>query len=327
MLKPAAVPITLLAVLAGFPSAEAAGPPRGLEREFPKADFSISAVDWSEIRSGGPPRDGIPAIDRPQTVSIDEAAKTIAPTEPVIGLIVNGEARAYPLRVLIWHEIANDTLGGVPVAVTYCPLCNTAIVFDRRLDDMVLDFSTTGRLRNSDLVMYDRQTESWWQQFLGRAIIGSLTGAELAMVPARLESFEKFCARAPHGTVLVGDAPRRYGRNPYVGYDSLARPWLYTGPLPDAIAPLARVVRVGEEAWGLDLVRAEGEIIADDLRLTWTPGQNSAVDAESIAESADVGNIVAQRRLPDGTWRDIPYSVDFAFAFRAFFPDAPIHLE
>ena len=183
--------------------ASAADWPRSLEREFPKADFSINAVDWSEVRSGGVSRDRIPAIDRPRSVSLAEAAETLTPTEPVVGVVINGEARAYPLRVLIWHEIANDELGGVPLAATYCPLCNTVVVFDRRVDGQVLDFGTTGRLRNSDLLMYDRQTESWWQQFLGRAIIGTLTGAELKMIPARLESFENFSARAPEGTVLV----------------------------------------------------------------------------------------------------------------------------
>ena len=100
-------------------------------------------------------------------------------TEPVIGLVVNGDARAYPLKILIWHEIVNDTVGGVPVTVTYCPLCNSAIVFERTVDGRVLDFGTTGKLRNSDLVMYDRQTESWWQQFSGTAIVGAMTGTKL----------------------------------------------------------------------------------------------------------------------------------------------------
>lgn len=127
--------VTLLLLLLGLAkSGLAADWPRGLEDEFPKADFSIASVAWSEIRSGGPPRDGIPPLDDPRAVSVGEAEEDLSPTEPVIGLLIGGEARAYPLRVLIWHEIANDTLGGVPVAVTFCPLCNTAIVFDRRLD-------------------------------------------------------------------------------------------------------------------------------------------------------------------------------------------------
>ena len=329
MHRPAAAVIAvaaLAAVLAGAAPAENPWPP-GLEREFPKADFSVAAVDWSEIRSGGPPRDGIPAIDDPAFVSIDAAAAILAPTEPVVGLSIDGDARAYPLRVLIWHEIVNDVVGGTPVAVTYCPLCNTALVFDRRAAGMVLDFGTTGRLRHSDLVMYDRQTESWWQQFLGTAIVGTLTGTELRLVPARLESFANFRARLPGGRVLTADYRRRYGRNPYAGYDSLAAPFLYDGPLPQGIAPLARVVRVGDEAWSLALLRAEGEIVAGDVRLAWTPGQNSAVDAAIVAEGADVGNVTVERLGADGVWRDAPYSVDFAFAFAAFHPDSPIRLE
>ncbi len=327
MINRRAVLPCLVVLFASVGCATAAEWPYGLEREFPIADFSIAEVEWSEIRSGGPPRDGIPPLDSPRAVSIAEAAEDLAPTEPVIGLIIGGEARAYPLRVLIWHEIANDTLGGVPVAVTFCPLCNTAIVFDRRHDGQVLDFGTTGRLRNSDLVMYDRQTESWWQQFLGRAIIGTLTGAELRMIPARLESFANFAARAPDGTVLVADHSRRYGNNPYAGYDSLSAPFLYNGAMPDGIAPLARVVRIGDEAWSLDLLRQAGEITAGDVKLSWSAGQNSALDAGYIPDGADVGNVLVTRSDGDGGRVDIPYSVDFAFAFAAFFPDGVIHLE
>jgi hypothetical protein len=125
-------------------------------------DFSKMSVDPSEIISGGPRKDGIPSIDDP---TFTPAAQVdIPPTVPVISLQVNGEAKAYPLGILMSHEIVNDRIGGIPVTVTYCPLCNSAIVFDARLDGMELTFGTTGNLRNSDLVMYDRQTESWWQQ-------------------------------------------------------------------------------------------------------------------------------------------------------------------
>ena len=170
--------------------------------------------------------------------------------------------------------------------------------------------------------MYDRQTESWWQQFLGRAIIGDLTGAELKMIPSRLESFANFAARAPEGSVLVADHPRSYGSNPYQGYDSLARPFLYNGPLPEGIAPLDRVVRIGAEAWSLALLRGAGEITAGEITLSWSAGQNSALDTGYIPDGADVGNVLVTR-----AGADIPYSVDFAFAFRAFYPDGVIHLE
>ena len=127
-------------------------------------------------------------------------------------------------------------MGGTPVTITYCPLCNSAIVFDRRVPPHVLDFGTTGKLRNSDLVMYDRQTESWWQQFTGEAIVGTLAGAELKLVPARLESFAQFKTRHPAGKVLIPNDPglRDYGRNPYVGYDMAAAPFLYRGGLSQA---------------------------------------------------------------------------------------------
>ena len=113
---------------------------------------------------------------------------------------LGGEARAYPLRILIWHQIVNDRIAGIPVAVTYCPLCNAAIVFDRRVDDETLEFGTTGLLRHADMVMYDRLTESWWQQYEGRAIVGSLAGTRLTPLPARLEAM----ARSPSASRRVG---------------------------------------------------------------------------------------------------------------------------
>lgn len=204
----------------------------------------------------GPPKDGIPSIDDPVFEKIIEI-DNIAPTEPVVGVVINGKAKAYPLRVLTWHEIVNDKLGGIPITVTYCPLCNSSIVFDRRLDGKILDFGTTGKLRNSDLVMYDRQTESWWQQFLGKGIIGEMSGKLLKMLPSRLESFASFKKRAPNGLVLV---PRHgfirpYGSNPYVGYDTNVSPFLYGGPMPKGIKPMVRVIAVNQEAWSLPLLR------------------------------------------------------------------------
>jgi hypothetical protein len=293
--------------------------------EWPETDFTRHSVPYHEIISGGPAKDGIPSIDDPAFAPV--AAAELADNEPVIGLVIDGDARAYPLRILIWHEIVNDVVGEVPVAVTYCPLCNTGVVFDRRVGDRVLEFGTTGKLRNSDLVMFDRTTESWWQQFLGEAIVGELTGTRLRMLPARLESFASFKARAPEGRVQApGGSSRAYGANPYAGYDSAPAPFLYHGPLPKGIAPLARVVRVGEQAWALDLVRQKAPFEVGDLRFSWAPGQASALDASTIAGGLDVGNVVVERRTADG-WEDAVYAVDFAFAFHAFYPDGAIHVE
>jgi hypothetical protein len=127
-------------------------PPEFATVEF-KTDFRKHCVHYSEIFSGGPPKDGIPAIDAPRFVSVSQATSWLKPNEPVIFFQVGNDARAYPIQILIWHEIVNDTVGGVPVAVTFCPLCNTAIAFERTVNGRVLDFGTTGRLRFSNLIM------------------------------------------------------------------------------------------------------------------------------------------------------------------------------
>ncbi len=303
--------------------------PERWRAEWPNTDFSKASVDYGSILSGGPPKDGIPSIDQPIFGMVEEVAEKwdMGPQEPVITVEIGGDLKTYPLRILMWHEIVNDSVGGVPVAVTYCPLCNSAVVFDRRVGDRILDFGTTGKLRNSDLVMYDRQTESWWQQFLGEAIVGEMTGTLLDMVPVRIESFEKFRARGVHGKVLVPNNPRvrRYGGNPYEGYDGRSRPYeFFRGELPNEVPPLERVVAVGEEGWTLSLLREKGEIRSGDLVLTWEPGQNSALDSYRIADGRDIGNVVVQRVTPGGR-EDVVYDVTFAFAFHAFRPDGTIH--
>ncbi len=180
-------------------------------------------MPYSEILSGGPPKDGIPAIDEPQLTTTDEADTWLEPQEPVILLQVGDDARAYPIQILMWHEIVNDTVGEVPVVVTFCPLCNTGIAFERTFEDHVLDFGTTGRLRYSNMIMYDRQTETWWQQATGEAIVGEFTGRRLTFIPASIISWADFKAAHPEGGVLSRETGYRrdYGRNPYVGYDDV----------------------------------------------------------------------------------------------------------
>ena len=317
-----------LLILARTGHADPQAVPADWAAEWPKTDFTRSAIPFSEILSGGPPRDGIPPIDNPKFI-VATAQTGLAPTEPVISLEIDGNARAYPLRILIWHEIVNDRLAGIPVAVTYCPLCDAAIIFDRRLDGQVLDFGTTGKLRHSDLIMYDRQTESWWQQFLGQAVIGTLTGRELIVLPSRVEPLARFRERHPDGTLLIPGDPdaRAYGENPYAGYDSSRTPFLYRGALPDGIAPMARVVAVGSTAWALSLVKARGEILAGDLRLRWQGGLNSALDTTAITHGRDIGYVTVERYSADAGWRDAVHDVTFAFAFHAFHPEGTLHRE
>lgn len=212
-----------------------------------KTNFSRHSIPLSEIIPGGPPRDGIPPIDKPHFVSLTEGDSFLKDTEPVIVFEHRGDARAYPLQILIWHEIVNDTVGGLPVAITFCPLCNTAIAFDRRLEGQVLDFGTTGNLRHSDLVMWDRQTESWWQQITGEAIVGELTSKRLTLLPAAIVSWRDFRATYPQGQVLSRRTgyDRPYGTNPYVGYDDINdSPFLFKGRPDRRLPPMERVVTV-----------------------------------------------------------------------------------
>ncbi len=288
--------------------------------EWPRTDFSRSSVEnWAEILSGGPPRDGIPALDAPAMQSV--ASKTgLEPREPVIALEMDGETpRAYPIRYLMWHEIVNDTVGDLPVAVTFCPLCNSAITFERRVQGRVLRFGVTGKLRNSDMVMFDRETESWWQQATGAGIVGEMTGAELDVLPTWMESWADFAVRNPGGLVMAEPAyTRAYGRNPYARYDSAQRPFLYSGdPPPHGIPALARVVRVGDRAWPLTRLAEAGRIAEAGVVLTWQAGQASALDTARIGAGRDVGSV----RVRDVAGADLPHDVMFAFAFDAFWPD------
>lgn len=293
--------------------------PEFWKHEWPDTDFSNTTVtNWVEILSGGPPKDGILALSHPQFIPATQESR-IGSQEPVIVLEIDGaRTRAYPLRYLTWHEIVNDTVGGVPVAVTFCPLCNSALTFDRRVGGDTLTFGVSGKLRNSDMVMYDRETQSWWQQALGTAIVGDLTGTELRFVASWMQGWAQYRESHPDGLVMAQPAHnRRYGRNPYENYDSSKRPFLYSGELPPHdIEALSRVVRVGARAWPMQRLRQAGVIHEAGLKISWQKGQASALDAGVMAKGRDVGSI----RVRDGQGRDVAHDVMFAFAFHAFWP-------
>ena len=306
-----------------------AAPPRPLQTGW-ETDFSRHSVPLEEFRSGGPGKDGIPAVDQPKFVAVDDA-DFLKDREPVIELVVEGDARAYPIHVLTWHEIVNDDVGDVPVAVTFCPLCNTAIAFDRRVDEQTLDFGTTGNLRNSDLVMYDRQTESWWQQFGGRALVGELTGAKLEHLPSRIVAWADFRSEHPGGKVLSRDTgfSRPYGKNPYYGYDSVdSSPLFLTRNADDErLPPKERVVFIerGDEAVAVPfsalrekkVVRVE--VGGSELIVRWRPGVASPLDEAEIASGRDVG---AAEVRENGQL--VEFDSPFWFAVAAFRPNTRI---
>jgi hypothetical protein len=280
-------------------------------REWPKTDFSRRSVDLNEILSGGPPKDGIPAIDRPRFVGARAARAWLRPEEPVIALRLGKEARAYPLQVLMFHEIVNDEVSGRPVAVTFCPLCNASIVFDRRVAGRVLDFGTTGRLRHSDLVMYDRQTESWWQQFTGTGIVGHYSGLRLQRLPAEIVSFADFSAAHPLGLVLSRETgyARPYGRNPYAGYDDIRRsPFLLSAAPDPRLPPMERVLSVSaggkHRLYPLSALErhpvANRELGGVPYVVFSRPGMASPLDRAEIAEGRAIAAATAFARRLDG---------------------------
>lgn len=287
-------------------------PPSSLLNSQWRTDFSRRTVEWEEIRSGGPPKDGIPAIDDPTFESVESAAAWLSERDPVILFEHDGDVRAYPLAILIWHEIVNDVVGGKPVAVTFCPLCNASIVFDATFQGQTLDFGTTGLLRNSDLIMYDRQSETWWQQFTGQGIVGEWAGERLDFLSSQVISFGDFAAGFPDAQVLARPAaPRSYGANPYTGYDSIeGQPFLFSGDVDSRLGATQRVVGLSVDgvsrAYPFDAVAAAGAVNdtigSVPIVVLHKAGTASALDTRTIAEGRDVGSAaVFDRRLGDRT--------------------------
>jgi hypothetical protein len=287
-----------------------------------KTDFCQRSIELTEIFSGGPPPNAIPPIGfpayadlgmselpGPQFETLEAARSWLQDQSPVIALEINGDARAYPLAILIWHEIVNDTVGETPVTVTFCPLCNSSLVFDRRVDGEELYFGTTGNLRNSDLVMWDDKTQSWWQQFTGEAIVGSYTGTTLTMLPSQVVGFGQFAAQYPQGQVLTRDTGTRrsYGENPYVFYDS-GEPFLFSGAVDSRLASTERVLAgmIAGDAVAYpfstlsEMVVINDSVGGEDVVAFWQGGVASALDRSQIDDSRDVGTAALYSRVLDG---------------------------
>ncbi|AEB11737.1 DUF3179 domain-containing protein [Marinithermus hydrothermalis] len=332
-----------------------------------EVDADTANIPVNEVISGGPPPQGIPALGftgsfngrvpptpAPKFIAAEAASAWLEPQEPVLAFGMNGEAKAYPLQILMWHEIANDVVGGVPVAVTFCPLCNSAFAYDRRVpltqaqleavraknpnaplvepDAAYLEayadevgeeaaaqvvaalevtFGTSGMLFNSNLVMFDSATSTLWAQLAAEGNVGTLTGVKLLRYPVQIVSFAEFREAFPEGVVLSRETgfSRRYGQNPYVGYDRVDQPpFLFSGPTDGRLPPKLRVVSLelgGEPVAYPFSVLEEVRVVNDavggvPIVVMWREGTTSALDRSSISGSKDVGAVAVFRRELDG---------------------------
>ncbi len=263
------------------------------------------------------PRDRIVPIDDPNFVAVKDAPEYMEPREPVIVVTFGGESKAYPLAMLMWHEIVNDTVGGLPVTVTFCPLCNAAITFERVVDGQELTFGTSGMLRNSDLVMWDRQTQSWWQQFTGEALVGDFaaTDSVLTFVPSMIIAWETFAESYPDGMLMErlfnenGAPIRPYDTPPYAGYDNVDnQPFLFSGIVDRRLVATSRVLTIEGDipvAYPFSFL-AENPVLNDsvgetDLVAFFDTGTLSAFSTRLAEQQASGSVTVFSRQVGDQT--------------------------
>ncbi len=272
-------------------------------------------VPLDKLRSGGPPKDGIPAIDHPKFISIGEAS-FLKDEDVVLGLNYNGVARAYPLMILNWHEIVNDFVAGDPVLVTYCPLCGTGIAYERKINGEAVEFGVSGKLYNSDLVMYDRKTDTYWDQITGRAIVGELTGMRLKQIPIDTVRFSDWKKAHPDTVVLSTDTGSRrdYTDNPYLGYDEVSAIYFSVDNLDERLHPKAVV-------HGVEL---EDRYVAfPDSELAKGSTVEYVLDGKTLTVEKNDFGIVSVTLKETGS--EIVPVRGFWFAWAAFHPDTELY--
>lgn len=273
------------------------------------------SIPLDEIVDGGPGKDGIPSIDRPKFITLTEAQKQLKPQG--LGLIVSldGEHRFYPYQILVWHELVNDTIGEQPILVSFCPLCGSGLVFDRRVNGETIEFGVSGKLHNSDLLMYDRKTDSLWQQILGEAVVGPLTGTKLVQIEANVTPLDVFAQKFPRGTVLSRDTgfDRNYDRTPYGNYDENREIFFPVSATDERLHPKARVLGIETagkfKAYPEDRLKKQRTIsdsfAGRELRLDYNDGLVTIKDTQSNQAIAPI--------------------YTFWFAWYAFHPDTELY--
>ena len=311
----------------GFVLAQTASPPEnplakgalGNSREVLTNDAGLRyIVDPALLMAGGPQRDGIPSIDHPTYVSLDEADEWIADNELVLALIYKGVTRVYPLQILVWHEIVNDVVAGDPLLITYCPLCSSGVAYNRVIDGLPVEFGTSGSLYNSNLVMYDRQTETYWSQIDGLAIVGELSGQELEPIGLDTVVWSEWKIAHPDSEVLSQDTgfDREYGRDPYGSYHEDSYIWFPVQARDDRIHP--KTVVFGIEIGGVYAAYCEEDLVE-------LGSIEDRVNGVRIRISRDAAGIVSVLNL--STQEVIVKEREYWFAWVASHPDTQLFLS
>lgn len=279
-------------------------------------DLSDSLIDASSIRSGGPPRDGIPSIDEPKFLAAEDA-DFLDPNDRVIGVHRNGIAKAYPIRILDWHEVVNDEFSGAATLVTYCPLCRTGMVFDVENDEVEFTFGVSGLLYNSDVLLYDRQTSSLWSQIMSQAVTGPMKNVTLDLLPSRHTTWADWREIHPDTLVLSTDTGyrRQYDTSPYLDYERSSRLMFNVENRNRAYdnKNLVLGLSIGDQhrAYPFEELRARGadrfgdEFVGQELTVVWSEAANSA----HVLNEAGV---------------ELPTVLAYWFAWYAFHPETEI---
>ncbi len=294
---------------------------RGETKDIMVTNGLRHSVPLEEIISGGPPKDGIPSIDNPKFTSVIEADKWLKDNEPGIAVSLEGVNRFYPYQILVWHEIVNDTINGRRILVSYCPLCLTGFVFDPLVKGERVEFGTSGMLWKSNLVMYDRKTDSLWSQILGEAIVGEMTGAQLPTLPSDQMLYGNWKKQFPQGQVLSRDtgAVRFYGSNPYGDYFSVTNLSLsLVNPtdtrLPNNAFVFGIVINNKAKAYHLEAVKEKGEV-RDNFQ-----GTNLVLRHDKELDVVRVFKV-----LTDGSKERINPFSSFWFSWAAAHPDTELY--
>lgn len=285
-------------------------------RTFNGFNLNRASVPVEQIRAGGPPRDGIPSVDEPRFIGPADA-DFLVPADRVLGLAHNGVAKAFPTRILNWHEIVNDEFRGDPVVISYCPLCGTGMAFSAEIEGRNLDFGVSGLLYNSDLLLYDRYSLSLWSQIKGEAVSGTYTGTRLEQLPASHTTWRDWLERHPDTLVLSRETgyKRDYSRVPYEGYEKSGRIYFPVANRDERYHPKEKVI--GLTLAGRTKVYPFAELSNLDAPFT------DEVAGRTITVHFDAGNRTG--RITDADGKEIPSVIAFWFAWVAFHPDTMVY--